>query len=116
MIMNMKRDNNPPQILPIPGSPSGGWPSEDYDTIWGRAGARLFPLEFDGQFRMVRRLRHPFRTDPCKFHEAKTHAEAERIVLPEGQRAKCGGLNQSGRTRGSAPDRRSALTFSTVPG
>jgi hypothetical protein len=26
--------NNPPQILPIPGSPSGGWPDADYDTIW----------------------------------------------------------------------------------
>ena len=60
----------------------------------GRAGARLFPLEFNGQLGVVRRLRHPLRTDPCKFRDSKTHAEDERIVLPGGQRAKSAGIRR----------------------
>ena len=62
-----------------------------------RAGARLFPVEPSGQFRMGRRLYHPLRPALCRLRDAEAHAQAQRRVLQEGHRPQRPGVSEVAR-------------------
>ena len=61
----------------------------------GRAGARLFRVEPLGQFRMDRRLCDPLRAALCRLQDAEAHAQAQRLVLQEGDRAQRPGVSEA---------------------
>jgi beta-glucosidase len=68
-----------------------------------RAGTRLFPLEPNGQFRVGRRLWHPFRAHLRRLCHPATHAEIERIVLPGSRRPKSARLVRCARKSSGVP-------------
>jgi hypothetical protein len=53
---------------------------------------RGYPLEPDGQLRMVGRFRNPVRTDPGRLCDSKADAQAQRLVFQGSRRREPGGV------------------------
>src|ERR1051325_1253402 len=70
---------------------NGGWNSR----------AWLLPLEFDGQFRMGRRIHKSFWTALCRLRDAKKNAETQCTVLQRGDNAKRSRVIYSSRNKSS---------------
>ena len=60
----------------------------------GRAGARLVPLEHNGQPRMDLGLRTKVRTVPDRHDNAEADTKVERVVVPRDNAAQCGRLTE----------------------
>ncbi len=74
--------------------------------IGRRAGARLFPLESHGQFRVGERLRIAVRIGPRRLYDLEADAEAQRLIFPGGSDSEPGSVTAATEAGGGVTEAR----------